>query len=232
MRLPRPRARMGHNAACFTGAIVPSCRRGLADLAGRIAGRHLLRLGSPSHDRPDDLVFVVQSYEGLGDEHQAARLLGSSAALIVHRMPRPERLLAAAGTIWTPEQTWQLDQWGTGRARVAADDPAAPGRPGRGAPRRGRRSRDRRRRPQPPPPGRRDPVLPAAGRAAHSPSGRSRRRPGAGAVGCRPARPGAGRGDGRGRGAAPRPARACRRRRRSCRGCASSSPPPSARTTS
>ncbi len=57
-------------------------------------------------------MFVVQSYEGLGDEHQAARLLGSSAALIVHRMPQPERLLAAAGTIWTPEQTWQLDQWG------------------------------------------------------------------------------------------------------------------------
>ena len=27
-------------------------------------------------------------------------------------MPQPERLLAAAGTIWTPEQTWQLDQWG------------------------------------------------------------------------------------------------------------------------
>lgn len=58
------------------------------------------------------VVFVVQSYEGLGDEHQAAQLLGSSAALIVHRMPQPERLLAAAGTIWTPEQTWQLDQWG------------------------------------------------------------------------------------------------------------------------
>jgi hypothetical protein len=58
------------------------------------------------------VVFVVQSYEGLGDEHQAARLLGSSAAVIVHRMPHPERLLAAAGSIWTPEQTWQLDQWG------------------------------------------------------------------------------------------------------------------------
>src|SRR4029450_2076500 len=59
-----------------------------------------------------EVVFVVQSYEGLGDDHQAARLLASSAALILHRMPQPERLLAAAGTIWTPEQTWQLDQWG------------------------------------------------------------------------------------------------------------------------
>ena len=38
--------------------------------------------------------------------------MGSSAALIVHRMPQPERLVAAAGTIWAPEQTWQLDQWG------------------------------------------------------------------------------------------------------------------------
>jgi hypothetical protein len=63
--------------------------------------------------------FVVQSYEGRGDEHQAARLLGSSPALIVRRMPQTERLLAAAGTIWTPEQTWQLDQWGpAGQASV------------------------------------------------------------------------------------------------------------------
>jgi hypothetical protein len=35
--------------------------------------------------------FVAQSYEGLGDDHQAARLLGSLAALIVHRMPQPEQ---------------------------------------------------------------------------------------------------------------------------------------------
>ncbi len=51
----------------------------------------------PSGDRPGraaprrrvGVVFIVQSYEGLADEHQAARLLGSSAALIVHRMPSP-----------------------------------------------------------------------------------------------------------------------------------------------
>lgn len=32
--------------------------------------------------------------------------------MIVHCMPHPERLLAAAGSIWTPEQTWQPDQHG------------------------------------------------------------------------------------------------------------------------
>ena len=170
--------------------------------------RAAIDLAERLRDAGVGVVFVVQSYEGLGDEHQAARLLGSSAALIVHRMPQPERLLAAAGTIWTPEQTWQLDQWGPdGHAsvRMAA---AAPGRPGRRAPRRGRRSMDHRRRPQPPPPGRRDPVQPAAGRAAHPPPGRPGRRRGAAAVGRRPARPGAGSGDGRGRGAAPAPASA------------------------
>jgi hypothetical protein len=74
--------------------------------------RAAIDLAERLRDAGVGVVFVVQSYEGLGDEHQAARLLGSSAALIVHRMPQPERLLAAAGTIWTPEQTWQLDQWG------------------------------------------------------------------------------------------------------------------------
>ena len=70
------------------------------------------------------VVFVVQSYEGLGDEHQAARLLGSSAALIVHRMPQPERLLAAAGPSGPrsrPGSSTSGDPTGT----LAADDPAA-----------------------------------------------------------------------------------------------------------
>jgi hypothetical protein len=74
--------------------------------------RAAIDLAERLRDAGVGVVFVVQSYEGLGDDHQAARLLGSSAALVVHRMPQPERLLAAAGTIWTPEQTWQLDQWG------------------------------------------------------------------------------------------------------------------------
>jgi hypothetical protein len=74
--------------------------------------RAAIDLAERLRDAGVGVVFVVRSYKGLGDEHQAARLLGSSAALIVHRMPQPERLLAAAGTIWTPEQTWQLDQWG------------------------------------------------------------------------------------------------------------------------
>jgi hypothetical protein len=74
--------------------------------------RAAIDLAERLRDAGVGVVFVVQSYEGLGDEHQAARLLGSSAAVIVHRMPQPERLLAAAGQIWTPEQTWQVDHWG------------------------------------------------------------------------------------------------------------------------
>jgi hypothetical protein len=74
--------------------------------------RAAIDLAERLRDAGVGVVFVVQSYEGLGDEHQAARLLGSSAAVIVHRMPHPERLLAAAGSIWTPEQTWRLDTYG------------------------------------------------------------------------------------------------------------------------
>jgi hypothetical protein len=74
--------------------------------------RAAIDLAERLRDAGVGVVFVVQSYEGLGDERQAARLLGSSAAVIVGRMPHPERLLAAAGSIWTPEQTWQLDQYG------------------------------------------------------------------------------------------------------------------------
>ena len=74
---------------------------------------------------------------------------------------------------------------GTGRARLGPDDPAAPGRPGRRAPRRGRRSMDHRRRPQPPPPGRRDPYTPQPAELP-APTGRPRRRRGAAAVGRRP----------------------------------------------
>jgi hypothetical protein len=128
--------------------------------------RAAIDLAERLRDAGVGVVFVVQSYEGLGDEHQAARLLGSSAALIVHRMPQPERLLAAAGTIWTPEQTWQLDQWGPdGHASVRMQqrplvDPDAVRRAEVGE------AWDHRRRPQPPPPGRADPVQPAAGRAA------------------------------------------------------------------
>jgi hypothetical protein len=55
--------------------------------------RAAIDLAERLRDAGVGVVFVVQSYEGLGDEHQAARLLGSSAALIVHRMPQPERLL-------------------------------------------------------------------------------------------------------------------------------------------
>jgi hypothetical protein len=167
--------------------------------------RAAIDLAERLRDAGVGVVFVVQSYEGLGDDHQAARLLGSSAALIVHRMPQPERLLAAAGTIWTPEQTWKLDQWGPdGHASVHMEqrplvDPDAVRRAEVG-----------------------EAWIIAAGRSLHlqvaetpyspqpaelpTPPGRPRRRRGAAAVGRRAARPGAGRLDRRGRGAATAPA--------------------------
>jgi TolA-binding protein len=88
--------------------------------------RAAIDLAERLRDAGVGVVFVVQFYEGLGEEHQAARLLGSSAAVIVHRMPQPERRLAGAGQVRTPEQTMQLDQWGARRPSIAADDPAAP----------------------------------------------------------------------------------------------------------
>jgi hypothetical protein len=42
----------------------------------------------------DPTVRLVAIFEGLGGERQAARLLGSSAAVIVHRMPHPEAELS------------------------------------------------------------------------------------------------------------------------------------------
>jgi len=126
--------------------------------------------------------FVVHSYEGLGDEHQAARLLGSSAASSSIACPSPSGSWPPPGPSG-PRADLAARPMGTRRPRLGPHAAAAPGRPRRRAPGRGRRSMDHRRRPQPPPPSRRDPVHPPAGRAAHPPPGRPGRRPGAAAVG-------------------------------------------------
>jgi hypothetical protein len=55
----------------------------------------------------------AQSFEGLGNEHQADRLLASCAGgIIVHQCPDPERLLARAGVVRELEQSWNLDPYG------------------------------------------------------------------------------------------------------------------------
>jgi hypothetical protein len=55
----------------------------------------------------------AQSADGLGDEHQQARLIGAcSGGLLLHAMPNPEGLLAAAGVVKVIEQTWRLDSQG------------------------------------------------------------------------------------------------------------------------
>jgi hypothetical protein len=52
----------------------------------------------------------AQSADGLGDERQQARLVGAcSGGLLLHAMPDPAGLLAAAGVVKVVEQTWRLD---------------------------------------------------------------------------------------------------------------------------
>jgi hypothetical protein len=66
------------------------------------------------------VIFGAQSPEGLGDERQQWRLLHTvGGGLIVHQLADPDLLVGLAGTVWTPEQAWQLDGWGpAGQARV------------------------------------------------------------------------------------------------------------------
>ncbi len=70
------------------------------------------------------VVFGAQSPEGLGDERQQRRLLHTiGGGLVLHQISDPDTLIALAGTIRTPEQTWQLDPWGpAGQARVHMTD--------------------------------------------------------------------------------------------------------------
>jgi hypothetical protein len=74
----------------------------------------------------------AQSSDGLGDERQQARLVGAcSGGLLVHAMPNPHGLLAAAGMVKVIEQTWRLDSdgpTGNSSARIgerAKIDPSA-----------------------------------------------------------------------------------------------------------
>jgi hypothetical protein len=84
---------------------------GLVDQATHLAER--LR------DVRGGVVLAAQSWEGLGDDWKARRLVGADAALILHRVPFPEPFLQAAGQIEVPDQTWRLDEYGsTGEASV------------------------------------------------------------------------------------------------------------------
>jgi hypothetical protein len=70
------------------------------------------------------VVFGAQSPEGLGDERQQWRLLHTiGGGLVLHQTADPDSLVQLAGTVRTPEQTWQLDPWGpAGQARVHMTD--------------------------------------------------------------------------------------------------------------
>src|SRR4029453_4977993 len=59
------------------------------------------------------LYLSTQSPDGLGDEAQQRRLVGAcSGGLLIHAMPDPHSLLAAAGVVKVVEQTWRLDSAG------------------------------------------------------------------------------------------------------------------------
>jgi hypothetical protein len=59
------------------------------------------------------VIVAAQSVEGLGNQHQAPRLLASCAGgVIVHQCPDPDRLLALAGTVRDVEHNWEVDRWG------------------------------------------------------------------------------------------------------------------------
>jgi hypothetical protein len=59
------------------------------------------------------LYLSAQSADGLGDEAQQRRLVGAcSGGLLIHAMPNPHSLLAAAGMVKVVEQTWRLDPQG------------------------------------------------------------------------------------------------------------------------
>jgi hypothetical protein len=59
------------------------------------------------------LYLSAQSADGLGDEAQQRRLVGAcSGGLLLHAMPDPHGLLAAAGVVKVVEQTWRLDPQG------------------------------------------------------------------------------------------------------------------------
>jgi hypothetical protein len=59
------------------------------------------------------LYLSTQSADGLGDEAQQRRLVGAcSGGLLIHAMPDPHSLLAAAGVVKVVEQTWRLDSAG------------------------------------------------------------------------------------------------------------------------
>jgi hypothetical protein len=59
------------------------------------------------------VIVAAQSVEGLGNQHQAPRLLASCAGgVVVHQCPDPERLLALAGTVRDVEHNWEVDRRG------------------------------------------------------------------------------------------------------------------------
>jgi len=66
------------------------------------------------------VIVAAQSVEGLGNQHQAPRLLASCAGgIVVHQCPDPERLLTLAGTVRDVEQNWEVDRYGPhGRGKV------------------------------------------------------------------------------------------------------------------
>lgn len=88
-----------------------------AIIGGRQAALHVAERGRSAGTAS---ILTVQSQAGLGEPHEAERLIGTSAAVTLLRSPNSEELAKLAGTLLEPEATWQIEGGKlTGRGNAA-----------------------------------------------------------------------------------------------------------------
>jgi hypothetical protein len=84
------------------------------------ATEQTIDLAERARDVGGQVVLASQSVQGLGTPEKRAQLLGAcTGGVILLRTADPEPFLALAGSVRTPELSWQLDQYGaTGQAKA------------------------------------------------------------------------------------------------------------------
>jgi hypothetical protein len=68
------------------------------------------------------VVLSSQSYEGLGEEREAERILSAANWLLLHRTANPERLTSRAGTTLEEKEQYQLGGMTHGAARASMEE--------------------------------------------------------------------------------------------------------------
>jgi hypothetical protein len=68
------------------------------------------------------VVLSSQSYEGLGEEREAERILSAANWLLLHRTANPERLTSRAGTTLEEKEQYQLGGFTHGAARASMEE--------------------------------------------------------------------------------------------------------------